>query len=143
MKTLEQTLKPLVEKAIKGFEQGADFVIDQAPLVIQEFYRWHIAEASLGLLLSIIGILSPYIAFRILSLKEKKAEWEELYSKPYSSNPYREILNRYIHKDHLIPIGAVGSMIVICGIVGFCIHIMDLVKILVAPRLYLIEYFIY
>ena len=55
MKTLEQTLKPLVEKAIKGLEQGADFVIDQAPLVIQEFYRWHIAEASLGLLLSIIG----------------------------------------------------------------------------------------
>lgn len=113
MNTLEQTLSKILEKALNVAEQTGEFAMEQAPLLLQEFFYWHIANATLGLLLGfIIAIIINKIA-----LKVSKHEEEE-----------------FVY--YLI------NVLQFAPILIFCINLYDLVFILVAPKLYLIEYFV-
>ena len=41
-KKTDEVLSKVVEKALNVAEKTGDFVIEQAPLLLQEFYAWHI-----------------------------------------------------------------------------------------------------
>ena len=49
----DQVLSKVVEKALIVAEKTGNFVIEQTPLLLQEFYKWHITESILGILLGI------------------------------------------------------------------------------------------
>tara|TARA_R110002050_G_scaffold108009_2_gene218590 strand:+ start:353 stop:709 length:357 start_codon:yes stop_codon:yes gene_type:complete len=117
MNNLEELLRPLVEKAISGIEKGVDFAIEQAPLLVQEFYNWHIAETVIYLVISVILLSIPYVMYRL----DKKYDFSN------------EII--------LFPV-FVSLVSFLIGVIMFVAGLLDLVKLIVAPRLYLIEYFL-
>ena len=117
MDNSEELLRPLVEKAIEGIEKGVDFTIEQAPLLVQEFYNWHIAESVFYLVLSVILLSMPYFMYRLA----KRCE------------VFRE-------EGIALPIIVSVSGIMLGGCM-FLESLLDLIKLIVAPRLYLIEYF--
>lgn len=131
---LEQKLMPIVDKAIQAIETTGDFVVTEAPLLLQEFLRWKTFEHGThvfgGLFLL---ILVPVILSRIFGKKTSEGMHE----------PYK-IFNRYFETycpGVLIPF-VIGTMItVVIGCVNFFVHIMQLIKVLVAPKIYIIEYF--
>ena len=118
MKDLKELLRPLVEKAIDEIEKGVDFTIEQAPLLVQEFYNWHIAETIFFLVLSIILLSMPYFMHRLVKRFP-------LFSEAFIGAPI-----------------LVSVFSVTIGVCMFIVSLLDLIKLLVAPRLYLIEYFL-
>lgn len=137
-KSLEELLLPLVEKAINGVEKGADFIVEQAPIIVQQFLTFKTFECGFYLLVSIILMFTYRFALPLFTTKEK----------PDDVFKYLKLSGRFIvtgnydlspHQVCLTAITVIGSFI---GITIFFRTIIKFVKILVAPNLYLLEYFI-
>lgn len=115
MEETEKTINQILNKALEVAEKTGEFVIEQAPLLLQEFYAWHTASAI------IIAIFCLF-PLPIFIYYFKKAKWE------------------YLESFEEIAAIVLGSICFI-GIPIAFVSLHDLVFITVAPKLYLIEYF--
>lgn len=119
----DEVLSEIVKKALSVAEKTGDFAIEQAPLLLQEFYNWHITKNILSVVMWLIFII---VVFLILRRTKKYKEEKSL---------------NFSDAEYFFPV--VFSYVgLIFFIVFLFISIYDLVFILVAPKLYLIEYFI-
>lgn len=127
---LEQTLSKVIEKSLAIAEQTGEFVIEQAPDLLQQFYMWHTAEAlylmALGTILIISGLLIP----RSWGDKEEPKYYDVYY------------LGRYYEDEAMLPTIAFNAVFITPGFIMFFVNLHSLLYILAAPKLYLIEYFI-
>jgi len=122
-KKTDEVLSEIVKKALTVAEKTGDFVIEQTPLLLQEFYRWHIAKSSLSILISLFTVICILV---LINKHRKYVAKEEL----DMSDP-----------ECFFPriFGWIGFFVA----VGFFIsYVYDLAFILFAPKLYLIEYFV-
>lgn len=129
---MNDQLSKLLEKAIEVAEKTGDFAIEQAPLLLQEFYSWRIASNIFGIVLALLMCYIPYILRLCISKKEEEGFFDE------------KILGRWFETDEIpfilwCVLGVVSSLI---GVIVFLCSVYELIFILVAPKLYLIEYFI-
>lgn len=130
-KKTDEVLSEVVKKALVLAEKTGEFAIEQAPLLLQEFYRWNIARSLCGVFLGFLLIFIGYNARKIWGRKVKdrsEADYCEIYINGYVSEEVTTILSIIL---------GVGSGLVFLGI-----NIYNLIFILTAPKLYLIEYFI-
>lgn len=130
---LEKQLAKVVEKSLSLAEKTGEFVIEQAPDLLREFYTWNLTK---NIIISILMLFAMYIVFVIFRSLGKKEPFKE-----YGSEVPR-IIGRYYSMDSRM-LGGFFSFagILICFVV-FIISIMNIIKILVAPKIYLIEYFL-
>lgn len=136
MKELEKQLAELVRKGIEVAEKTGEFVIEQAPDLLQEFYRWHMVKNSMSVVIGILIALLIFAAFKAVGSKEKQqgsALWD------FDS----KILGRYYDEVGgwmllLFGVGVGGGASLIWALSS----LYDVIFILVAPKLYLIEYFL-
>ncbi len=119
----DEVLADVVKKALTVAEKTGNFAIEQAPLLLQEFYAWHITKCILTLIMWIIFFIICYVGLRKIK-KYGKDENLDMSDAEY----FFPIVFSYL--GALISIGFLFA------------SIYDLVFILVAPKLYLIEYFI-
>lgn len=129
---LEEQLSKVLSKSLELAEKTGEFVMDQAPDLLAEFYRWHIAE-DVGLILMFLTVLFAIWKIRlIISDKDNESSYQT------------KIGGRYYETDEapFIVYVIVGTVVSVFMMVGLIANIFDLVKILVAPKLYLIEYFL-
>ena len=68
MNELENTLNEILKKALEVAEKTGEFAIEQAPLLLQEFYMWHITESIILCLVGLIMVIEPYIYYRLWAL---------------------------------------------------------------------------
>jgi hypothetical protein len=130
MNELEQQLAKVVEKSLEVAEKTGDFVIKQAPELLQEFYLWHTVMNGLGVLLLFVPIIL-WVIFRKVGRKE-----------PYGYIGNCEVFGKNYRDGFAISYGIVGVFLsTLCLVSGFK-SLIDFIKILVAPKIYLIEYFI-
>lgn len=127
----DEVLSEVVKKALIVAEKTGEFAIEQAPLLLKEFYSWHIVKNSLGILL---GILIIILGYNLRKLWAKKVD--ENYNKQWGE----VVINGYASEEHTTWLTIILSS-------GFGLALLikstySLVFILVAPKLYLIEYFI-
>ena len=127
----DELLSEVVKKAIDVAEKTGNFVIEQTPLVLQEFYRWHIASDIIGIVICILLFTLSIVIPRIWLDKEKGT---------YSDCWF---FGKYGDSDGWG--GGAWFAFAICNVFSIfflfrCIY--DLVFIVIAPKLYLIEYFI-
>jgi hypothetical protein len=131
MNELEQTLQKILEKSLEIAEQTGDFVIEQAPDLLRQFFLWHTVEHIFGILLA--GLIF-FISTRIIRL------WGVAKEDNYHES---KILGKWYDDEEpaffayaVILCGAITSTVVMCT------HVYKLVFLLIAPKLYLIEYFL-
>ena len=127
----DEVLSEVVKKALIVAEKTGEFAIEQAPLLLKEFYSWHIAKNSLGILL---GILTIILGYNLRKLWAKKVD--ENYDKDWGE----VVINGYASEGF-----TTWLTIILSSCFGLALLIKStysLVFILVAPKLYLIEYFI-
>ncbi|QQV89755.1 hypothetical protein Calle1_60 [Cellulophaga phage Calle_1] len=129
---LDSELAKLVKKGIEVAESTGDFVIEQAPILLQEFYRWHIASESLGIAFSFLYLFIAYKIFILLGRKEKSSRYNSL------------IVGRYYEKEGpMFTLLCIFTTIVATtSLYSLVDGLYNLLKVIIAPRLYLIEYFI-
>lgn len=113
-----ETLLTYLETTVKT---AGEFAVEQAPEVVEEILEWALYKASLELVLS---IAFTYGAFRLLMWPKKN--WD------------------YLVKNDIEPICVVPILFGFMGAVACPLIAIDqiyiILQVLVAPRLYLLEY---
>lgn len=129
MKNSNQTLQKILEKSMEMAESTGQFIVEQGGELLEQFFLWHTARHSIGILLAFAILFFSFRIIRLFSSKEKE-DW------------HTEIMGRYYEEDHaaffawtIIIIGSIVSLII------FLVNFYHLVYILTAPKLYLIDYF--
>jgi hypothetical protein len=125
----DEVLSTVIQKALVLAEQTGEFVIEQAPMLLQEFYMWHTASHIFWI---IFGLLIIFAGYRIPLMFSDQREKTNYYDQKYFS--------RYFYDASLPYIIFIISSII--GIATICTHLYYLIFILLAPKLYIIEYFI-
>lgn len=133
MEELEKQPSVILEKALTVAEKTGDFVIEQAPLLLQEFYNWHLAKASLGIFLGVIFFIVGFVIVKISGSKEEIKEYGSVCNK---------FLGRYYSMDRGFIASIFGSVLFVTSMCLICVNIYKISFIVLAPKLYLIEYFI-
>lgn len=123
MNELEKQLANAVEKAMQLAETTGQFVIDQAPDLIQQFYMWHITSSVFFIVLGATVMAGWYF------LGHKKL---------YDSEDEEEFLNR----DSAVPLTVGWVVFTFGGLSMIIVNVYNLLFILVAPKIYIIEHFI-
>lgn len=111
-KELETQLANVLEKSLQLAENTGEFVMEQAPELLRQFYQWNLYAHILGVILAIVISIGIHIGVK------KLVEIE------HDNTPY------LLQFFQLIPL----------GILSYNVHY--IVYISVAPKLYLIDYFI-
>lgn len=140
---LEQQVSKVIEKALEVAESTGNFVIEQAPLLLQEFYMWHIVKFSIWILIAISFWL---ISNKFLKSFGKKESFETdsypgfSWSKKIQAIEYNGRF--FYHNDTVTGIKFFKYFIgLLCfGIIFNSIY--KIVFIIVAPKFYLLDYFI-
>lgn len=122
-KEADKALSEIVKKALSVAEKTGDFVIEQAPALLQEFYRWHIAKSILTIFIS-----SFLIVILLLLIKNRRKHIKTGYTD--MGDP-----------DIFFPIAfcVIGISVSAFWLIE---NIYDLIYITLAPKLYLIDYFL-
>jgi hypothetical protein len=112
LSVLEQTLVDAINSTKEGISKGIDFASEQLPEVIEQLIMWKMAEA-------IVWIVITFIALVVI-VKIAKSKWDDCYSK----------------------FDAIGiSMLLgIMPLIIFLVNVTELIKLIVAPKVYLLEY---
>lgn len=133
MNELEKTLQTLLEKAIAVAEQSGNFAIEQAPLLLQEFYAWHLVSNIIFIVIAVLFIFIGHKVFMTFGTSEKKGGY-------YDSFQYKGKF--FQSNEGVIAVVIMGGATSIALVITSLIKISDIIKIIIAPKLYLIEYFI-
>lgn len=115
-------LEQVVEKVASYVEAGAEFAVTQAPLLVREILNWEIALRCGAAFVSFVALAFGLWAFRYIYVQERY----DRYSR-YSDSA-------------VLGMVAAGSVSAV-GLATFVYNTFALVKVLVAPRLFLLEYF--
>ena len=110
LSVLEQTLVDTINSTKEGITQGIDFASKQIPDVIEQLLKWKLVEASVFMVSGVILILTAIYV-------------------------YRKFL-----KDSDGAIVVLSIPLALGGIVCFINNILIMFQIIVAPKIYLIEY---
>ena len=115
-------LNKLTEKALKYLESAEAFAKDNIPSFIEEILLYKVYEEGLdcvwGLFVIMLGILGLYLFIR----KDKDGK-------------------RLVNSEAGVMIISVGLAPLVLGIIMFFDGLLDVIKIHIAPRMYLLEYF--
>lgn len=117
----EDKTSELLEWAMTVLQTTQDFAIEQAPIVVQEFYMWFIAHHIFYIVLGVLLVGVTYV-FHKLGVGEDKHKWGN---------------DMYFHTD-----GAWVGIPLLTGVISLVFlltNIYYLAMILVAPRIYLIN----
>jgi len=128
MTELEQTLQKILEKSIETAEQTGEFIVEQGTDLLQQFFMWHTIVHILGIFLSFLILVVGFLIPRLWGMSS-----EDLY--------HKKIMGRWYDMGGLsyayLTIFSFGCF----SAVLFCLHVYKLIFILIAPKLYLLEYF--
>jgi len=121
LKGVKETGSELYAAGKTGVAQAVDFAMQQAPLVVQEFLSWKMSEAIINLIFFGAASIIAFCVFIFLIKKAKK----------------------YIASEAIVAIffGTAATLIVlIASLVCIKKEIQTIVKVKLAPRVYIIEY---
>jgi len=109
---LEKQVAAILEKGMALAEQTGEFVIEQGGDLLKEFYMWHTASYVLGIILCVIFSIALHLFIRFFARRDDD---DFVY---------------IFESVQIVPLMFLGT------------NIYNLVYISIAPKLYLIEYFI-
>lgn len=112
----KELTEAILTEMLGWLQTAKEFAIEQAPLVIQEFYKWEMGRMVLGVIL--FGVLAILFGYTTRAL-------------------WKKILN---DDDSLIPLIIFPGGACIGCFIQLCICVYNMVFIWLAPRVYLIEY---
>lgn len=133
----DEVLSVMVQKAMIVAEKTGNFIIEQSPLLLQEFYMWHIWSNIFFIILAIlIYLFGRYLPmFYLYSTKTYKNY----------NNSDRTCEFKFFGKygDDLAVIAWIKyGLCTIGSLILLFVSIYELIFIIIAPKLYLIQYFI-
>lgn len=132
--SFEAELKQYLLDLMETLKEGGEFMVDQLPIFVTEYLNWSITSHSIGVLLG--------IGFLFIAYKGMKFIWEE-HPKGEDGEFYISYSSHYISERVMTvkaPISIISAIVgFVTGIPMVLINLFQLGKVLIAPRVYLIE----
>lgn len=133
---LEQAITKLIEKALNGIDAAGDFMAGEIPEVVNQLLVWHAVEsfiwfAAFATLSAIFLIGRGGAISKLLKQKEDGEPWTKCNWSSSVASPEFSML--IVYNCYCRPIFAALSA-------GMAIASSDWLKIIIAPKLYLLEY---
>jgi len=122
---LQQALASILNKTVTGVEAGVAFLSAEVPEVIQQLLYWKLAQAALVMVLAAAFLITFYRKGKVIMAAEKGSFWQESYGG--ATGP-------------AVMFWMVGTVLGAFSTVGFIASAFRVLQILVAPKIYLIEY---
>jgi hypothetical protein len=121
---VQEQIARFLTKANDAVEKGSEFVVEQAPLVIQEMITFGRACHTGAVLAGLLGLLAVYLFVK------KKAE-------PIMSVKGRATTDL---EDFTLIAGSIASLVLsVVSIATICCNVEQTIKVWFAPRLYILE----
>lgn len=115
---LEDTATEILKSAMDKAAQGADWLAGQVPDVVQQLLRWKLVEAvTWGLIEGFVALVLFITCVRFCKYVTKHDEWRDVGPLPLGP-------------------GIIGLLFLWGGVY----NLMTILKIVVAPKVYLLEY---
>ena len=126
MNETDKQLAEILKKGLETAEKTGNFIVEQAPDLIRQLLIWKTVEYSVYVILGISLIIYFYRWTKKVSkeMKENEEDFEDYFM--------------YSFANILITIGQLSLLIT--GIILIAENLQDLIQIVFAPKIYLIEY---
>ena len=128
---MNEQLSNIIGKGIASAEQTGEFIIEQAPLLMQEFYKLSIFQHFFWLIFSILFFFFTWYIVILMAGKKESTLYDNIK------------IGKFYYNDDIIVvlwlIRIIGSAI---SIFTFVINIYYLFSLLIAPKIYIIEYYL-
>jgi len=123
-RNLEQALADLINKTTSTVDKSTNFLVDQAPDVIQQLLTWKLCSVGVSALMLLV-VLFLVVLWNVRSIIKFNKD-------PYRHWAYRNDAEMIIF--FIIPM--------ISFVLSLCMfdYILEFLKIWLAPKIYLIEY---
>ena len=126
MNETDKQLAEILKKGLETAEKTGNFIVEQAPDLIRQLLIWKTVEYSVYVILGISLIIYFYRWTKKVSKEMKENEYD---FEDYFMDSFANIL---------ITIGQLSLLIT--GIILIVENLQDLIQIVFAPKIYLIEY---
>lgn len=123
----------LIAQAVYFIKKSSDFVSEQAPLIVQEFLDYRLFEAICYAVLSFVIMSGLFIGTIYLWKKSNKIARDKKLKCWFDDNPSPTNISALI----ILIVSAIFIPMVFFEV--FLPYIMDIIKITIAPRIYLLE----
>ena len=126
MNETDKQLAEILKKGLETAEKTGNFIVEQAPDLIRQLLIWKTVEYSVYVILGISLIIYFYRWTKKVSkeMKENEDDFEDYFMDSFA--------------NILITIGQLSLLI--AGIILIDENLQDLIQIVFAPKIYLIEY---
>ena len=126
MNETDKQLAEILKKGLETAEKTGNFIVEQAPDLIRQLLIWKTVEYSVYVILGISLIIYFYRWTKKVSkeMKENEDDFEDYFMDSFA--------------NILIAIGQLSLLII--GIILIAENLQDLIQIVFAPKIYLIEY---
>ena len=126
MNETDKQLAEILKKGLETAEKTGNFIVEQAPDLIRQLLIWKTVEYSVYVILGIYLIIYFYRWTKKVSkeMKENEDDFEDYFMDSFA--------------NILIAIGQLSLLIT--GIILIAENLQDLIQIVFAPKIYLIEY---
>lgn len=128
---LQKALAEFVKTATSGLQQGKDFVVAQAPDVIQQLLRWHLWLAVSSCLVDLVGII---VTTLVMKFAVRKALEEIRKAKAEKNN----FADKHIGWIFIGVFSGVFLFTFMCELLFSSLP--EAMKIYLAPKVWLIEW---
>ena len=126
MNETDKQLAEILKKGLETAEKTGNFIVEQAPDLIRQLLIWKTVEYSVYVILGISLIIYFYRWIKKVSkeMKENEDDFEDYFMDSFA--------------NILIAIGQLSLLII--GMILIAENLQDLIQIVFAPKIYLIEY---
>jgi uncharacterized membrane protein YuzA (DUF378 family) len=126
MNETDKQLAEILKKGLETAEKTGNFIVEQAPDLIRQLLIWKTVEYSVYVILGISLIIYFYRWTKKVSkeMKENEDDFEDYFMDSFA--------------NILIAIGQLSLLII--GMILIAENLQDLIQIVFAPKIYLIEY---
>lgn len=134
---LEQTVVDLINKSVSSIEKGAEFLAGQLPDIAEQFLKWRLTANAVEACVFIILLLIIWFPIRYWFKKQGEQLKLEIKGRNESSRYANE---KYDPMDVWFPFIVVSVLTTIFFGIAVLLDIMQVIKIYIAPKVYLIEW---
>jgi len=120
---LQKALAAIINKTIGAMDAGAGFLQAELPEVIRQLLLWKAVQSGIQFLIS----AALFVAFVIIAIKFAKSALAYEPRNDYDENALRPIMSGF-------------SVLAACLMIFIITCNLDWVQIMIAPKVYLVEY---
>lgn len=131
---LQSALIEILNRTVEGIDSGVAFMMSELPDVIEQLLMWHMLKGVILTALGFILIIPLFLFLRLLSKQDIKGAKEDSFWVCH----YHSYSNSLGGGATAVLISL--SLVSLCGLAISFLNFMTPIQILVAPKIWLIEY---